>query len=192
MSDFGAPPPPSYGYAGTPAMPAPGGQPAGLGVRLVARLLDGLILGIPFGIIYSVLVLPAIMVAAKNATPTVDPTTGAVTGTTADPAAMGAIFGTAGLVYGIFFLIIIAYEVVLTATRGGTFGKQIMKLRVISTETGGNPSFGAALLRWLLPFVGSFACGIGQLVVYISPAFDNTGLQQGWHDKVAKTRVVKL
>ena len=164
-------------------MPAPAGQPAGLGVRFVARLLDGLILGIPFGIIYSVLVLPGMMAATK-----VDPTTGAV----ADPTALAGVMGTVFVVYGIFGVIAIAYEVVLIALRGATLGKQIMKLHVISTETGGFPGFGPAVLRWLIPLVGAFACGIVQLVVYISPAFDNTGLQQGWHDKVAKTRVVKL
>jgi hypothetical protein len=33
-------------------------------------------------------------------------------------------------------------------------------------------------------------CGLVTLLVYISPFFDNTGRNQGWHDKVAKTFVI--
>jgi uncharacterized RDD family membrane protein YckC len=183
VSDFGAPPQPSHGYSQGPAMPAPAGQPAGLGVRFLARLLDGLILGIPFGLLLAVLVGPAMAAALK-----IDPVTGAV----ADPTALSSAMATSFMLEGAFGLIFVVYEVALIALRGATLGKQIMKLQVISTETGGAPGFGPSLLRWLIPLVGVFACVIGQLVVYISPAFDSTGLQQGWHDKVAKTRVIKL
>ncbi len=33
-------------------------------------------------------------------------------------------------------------------------------------------------------------CGIGALLVYISPFFDNTMRFQGWHDKFAETVVI--
>jgi len=33
-------------------------------------------------------------------------------------------------------------------------------------------------------------CGIGALLVYLSPFFDNTMRFQGWHDKFAETVVI--
>jgi hypothetical protein len=37
---------------------------------------------------------------------------------------------------------------------------------------------------------GGFFCGIGQTLTYVSPFFDSSGWQRGWHDKVAKTQVI--
>jgi uncharacterized RDD family membrane protein YckC len=32
---------------------------------------------------------------------------------------------------------------------------------------------------------------LGQLLIYLSPFLDSTGKRQGWHDKLAKTIVIK-
>jgi len=177
-AQYGAQPygaPPAYGAPGFGAAP---GRPGSMGKRLLARLVDGLIVGIPIAVIYGVLIASAISSA------TVDPETGV--------ASPGSGF-TAGvfLAYPLILLIIVGYEVGMTATRGGTFGKSLLGLKVVREADGQIPGWGPAFLRWLIPAVGGLVCGIGQIVVYLSPFFDNTGRNQGWHDKVAKTLVVE-
>ncbi len=54
----------------------------------------------------------------------------------------------------------------------------ILGIRIVRTEDGRVPGWVPAILRWLVPFVGSFVCGIGQLVVYLSPFFDSSGRRQ--------------
>ena len=78
--------------------------------------------------------------------------------------------GVAGFFLAIFVLVVveIAYEVTLIALRG----------------------WGPSFMRWILPAIGAFFCGIGELVVYLSVLFDNSGRQQGWHDKVAHDLVI--
>ncbi|MGL5858441.1 MAG: RDD family protein [Angustibacter sp.] len=181
---FGSPPPPPYapppaapGYGPAPTAPqAPGVPPGsapgatgipGMGRRLVARIVDGLLLG--------VVLLPLALVFGVF-----DSLTGSST------TASSVNFGF----NGVTLLIGAVYEVGLIATRGATLGKQLLGIKVVTIETGARPDFGAAALRWLIPAIGAFVCGIGQLVVYASPLFDNTGRLQGWHDKVAKTQVV--
>ena len=62
--------------------------------------------------------------------------------------------------------------------------------KVVREQDGGLPGWGQSALRWLIPQVAGLVCGLVTLLVYLSPFFDNTGRQQGWHDKVAKTLVV--
>lgn len=85
----------------------------------------------------------------------------------------------------------IAYELGFIALRGATPGKMAMKIKVVQQDSGELPGWGPSALRWLIQFAGYVACLIGVLVVWISPFFDDSGRLQGWHDKVAKTRVVK-
>jgi uncharacterized RDD family membrane protein YckC len=168
--------PPAPGGYGMPGYGAPygGGYAyASMGKRLGARLLDGLIVGIPLSILYLVLVLPAITSAANG-----------------DSAAAGSVGGGVIFFYLITFLLSIGYEVGMIGARGATLGKQILGIKVVREADGQIPGYGPAALRWVIPFVAGFACGIGQLVVYLSPFWDNTRRNQGWHDKVAKTLVV--
>jgi uncharacterized RDD family membrane protein YckC len=90
----------------------------------------------------------------------------------------------------ILVMIWAVYEVGLTVTRGATVGKMALGLRVVR-EDGQPVDMGPAALRWAIQFVGIPACCIGLLVVWASPLFDGTKRYQGWHDKVAKTLVVK-
>jgi uncharacterized RDD family membrane protein YckC len=165
---YGAMPP-------APSAPPPGpafgsGQYADLGKRFLARLLDIVIVGVPLAILYFILVAVAVNDSDDGA--------GAATG--------GALI--------IFYVIAVAgplaYEVGMIATRGATIGKQVIGVKVVREADGQVPGGGPAFLRWLIPFVGGFVCGIGQLIVYLSPFFDNSGKRQGWHDKVAKTVVI--
>jgi uncharacterized RDD family membrane protein YckC len=152
-----------------------------MGRRLVARIIDGLILGVVLGPLYFV------MVGGASSTVTVDPQTGQITNNS-----VGLVTGMLFGYYAIAFLLSFAYENSLIALRGATLGKQAMGIRVVREADGQIPGWGPAILRWLIPFVGIFACCIGQTVVYVSPFFDGTRRYQGWHDKVAKTLVVRV
>ncbi|HEX3004305.1 MAG TPA: RDD family protein [Angustibacter sp.] len=168
------PPPPVYGNApsaGYGYAPGPvGGQPGGMGKRLLARIIDGVLLAV---VIIALGVPLGVFSAMTNAAGQ----TGFDLGPRLGFQALAVLIGA-------------GYEIGMIGARGATIGKQLMGLKVINIETGAVPGFGPAALRWLIPFIGSFFCGVGELLVYVSPFFDNSGRQQGWHDKVAKTQVV--
>jgi uncharacterized RDD family membrane protein YckC len=188
---FGGPPQPAYGGPGTAQahsgyveIPGLGAvKVATVGQRLVARIIDGVGLWI---VALIVMGIGGFGLFASASTVKVDQTTGQITSTG------GSGVGVAAFFLAIFVLIIIeiAYEVVLIALRGQTIGKQIMGVKVVLQENGQVPGWGPSFLRWILPAVGSFLCGIGALVVYLSVLFDNSGRQQGWHDKVAHDLVI--
>lgn len=65
-------------------------------------------------------------------------------------------------------------------------GKAIMKLQVVDKETGQPVGMGRMLLReWLGKIVSTLVFGIG----YLNILWDKN--HQGWHDKIAKTVVIK-
>jgi uncharacterized RDD family membrane protein YckC len=146
-----------------------------MGRRLVARILDGLVLGVPLSVVAGLL---GVWVAASSSS--------SADGSPAvAPLVLLALVG-----YVLFPIASILYEVLMTA-RGATLGKRWMGLRVVRFDTGADPGFGSAALRWLIPFVGGFVI-IGSLLVYLSPLWDASGLRRGWHDMVATTRVVDV
>jgi uncharacterized RDD family membrane protein YckC len=153
---------------------------ADMGRRLVARIIDGLLLSVVYTPLY------VVMVAGAATTVTVDPQTGQLSNSSVGMFS-GALIGFDLLLFAIGF----AYEVSMIALRGATVGKQVMGVRVVREADGQVPGWGPAALRWLIPFVGIFACCIGEIVVYLSPFFDGTRRFQGWHDKVAKTLVIR-
>jgi uncharacterized RDD family membrane protein YckC len=180
---YGYPQQPGYpGVAGaTPTgyVDVPGRGPTLLangGQRVGARIIDTVI-------VYAVIIVLYIMfgvglIAASS---------------TGDPSATGGIAaGGLALFFLAMFALVVLYEVVTTATMGATLGKKILGLSVVNSRNGQRPGFGACLLRWGFPaVVGMFTCGLGQLLILLSPFFDNTGKLQGWHDKAANTFVVK-
>jgi uncharacterized RDD family membrane protein YckC len=183
---YGQPAPPAGPY-GQPAPPVAGGygvapaggpQIASMVDRLFARIIDAVLLSVA-GLIFAI---PAIAAVAGST----DPVTG-------EPSNRAVAVLVVWVV--VFVVLTLAYEVVLIAVRGQTVGKQVMKLTVRRAADGALPGWGPSFLRWLVPLgaglVTSCIGGFGQLLVYLSPFFDNTGLRQGWHDKVAKTVVVK-
>lgn len=168
---------PAYG-ATAYGQPPSAGEPASMGTRLLARIIDNLILGVPFAI------LGSILLAAFVNTAEVDPVTDELEGG-------GGFLATFFLLIFVYAVLSVLYEVGLIATRGATFGKQWLGIKVVRQQDGGIPGWGPSFLRWLIPFAGGFICGIGQLVVYASPLFDSSGRNLGWHDMVAKTQVIK-
>ncbi|MFI9060478.1 RDD family protein [Streptomyces sp. NPDC053429] len=207
---------PGYGYPQQPGQPPYGAMPpapgtlqanngyinvAGLGTvevatmgrRFGARLIDGLVIGV----LYSI--LSAIGVAsAFGASKSIQDCTGMDYASSAyqscvnDQAeAAGGIIATFFGVILVFFVATLLYEWLMIAFVGATVGKLALGLKVVKENTGQVPGIGGGFVRWIIPMVGAFLCGIGQLLVYLSPFFDNSGKLQGWHDRAAGTIVVK-
>ncbi|MFC3561700.1 RDD family protein [Pedobacter jamesrossensis] len=133
---------------------------AGLGERIVARLID--LAG--FAILYIVVFI--LMIVSFRTS------------------------GTLGIVLLIIFLVIfIFYDLVCeVAMDGQTFGKKIMKIKVISLD-GGQPTFGQYLMRWIFRIVDfGFMFGWG-LVALVCVAVSKNHQRVG--DMLAKTTLIK-
>jgi hypothetical protein len=74
--------------------------------------------------------------------------------------------------------------VIFWATSGQTPGKMALGIKVIGTD-GAPVGWGKALLR----YVGYIISGLVLALGFIWIAFDSK--RQGWHDKIAKTYVVR-
>jgi uncharacterized RDD family membrane protein YckC len=68
---------------------------------------------------------------------------------------------------------------------GQTPGKMAMGIRVVSAQTGDVIGMGEALLRYVGYIISGLALGLGFLWIIWDPK------HEGWHDKIASTRVVK-
>lgn len=140
---------------------------AGLGPRLLARLLDAVLVYVPAGLVLQILGLP----------PPVFPLGGV------DVWAWSAATG----------LVWFGYYAAFETTSGGTIGKRLLKLRVVSAD-GTAPGVRAAVVRnlWLLfglvPYVG----GIAQLVaiVVLAVSISSDEYHRGKHDELAGTAVM--
>ena len=181
----GIPPQQGYGYPQQPGFPGgPGPRVASMGRRFGARVIDGLILGVIYGVLAFAGIAGAVN-SVNDCDPNAADYTTCVNNASSDFAAkFGAIFGALAIHS-------LLYEWLMTGLVGATLGKMAVGLRVVKADTGQKPGLGSAFIRWIIPVVGSFACGIGQLVVYLSPFWDKSGRQQGWHDKAASTMVVQ-
>ena len=84
-----------------------------------------------------------------------------------------------------WFLIAMAYYVIMEATSGGTLGKKAMGIRVVRAD-GGAISWQAAIIRNLLRIIDGFAFYlVGAIIVWVSKSKQRLG------DIAAKTLVVK-
>lgn len=133
---------------------------AGLGERIVARLID--LAG--FAVLY-IVVLILMIASFRNS-------------------------GTLGVVLIIIFLVIfVFYDLVCELTMDGqTFGKKIMKIKVISLD-GGQPTFGQYMMRWIFRVIDfGFIFGWG-LVALVCVAVSKNHQRIG--DMLAKTTLIK-
>ncbi|MEV7022484.1 RDD family protein [Kitasatospora sp. NPDC093558] len=170
--------------------PAPA-PPAGLGRRLAARAVDTVVLavvataaGIPLGNSVS----DHIQQKLDQARMASALTRREVQVWLVDDVVVGKI----AVLLGILLFVSLLYEVLPTARTGQTFGKRIAGIRVAdataspSAAVRTRPSLGRSLLRWavrqlsfpLLP------------VALLWPLLDRSG-RRGWHDRAARTRVVR-
>ena len=67
-----------------------------------------------------------------------------------------------------------------------TPGKMVISARIIDAETGGPPSTGQLLIRYLGYYVSTLPLFLGLIWVGIDRR------KQGWHDKLARTLVVRV
>lgn len=103
----------------------------------------------------------------------------------------GGIFRLAAVVAGIFFAASGAYTIPQTAIWGQTIGKRITGLRVVARDGGLRVGWAAALWRWCLPSVVSFAWGVGSALSVGAYLWALTNPERrGLHDMVAGTTVV--
>lgn len=93
------------------------------------------------------------------------------------------IAGVPGIVLG--WLGSILYYVLFTGLKGQTPGKMATGIQVV-TEGGEVPGVGRAFLREI---IGKIISTVVIFIGYIWVAFDPR--KQGWHDKIARTYVVK-
>ncbi|MFJ6719400.1 MULTISPECIES: RDD family protein [unclassified Streptomyces] len=206
---------PGYGYPQQPGQPPYGAMPpapgtlqanngyinvAGLGTvevatmgrRFGARVIDGLVIGVLYAILSSI-GLASAFGASKSiqdcgtdyASPTYQ------TCVNDQAAAAGGIIATFFGFILIFFIATLLYEWLMIAFVGATVGKLALGVKVVKENTGQVPGIGGGFIRWIIPMVGALLCGIGQILTYLSPFFDNSGKLQGWHDRAAGTIVVK-
>ncbi len=172
---YGGAPPPGGPYPGGPGDPyaGPGGDPlAGMpplahrGKRLVARIIDALIVGVPVAIV------------------------------------LGFAFG--GYNYNstlrsfwqdlVYALVYFAYDGYMLTTRGQTFGKRWMHIRVALLDNGANPAGQAGWTRaavYALPPVLP-CCGSVFWLVNVAWCLWDRPYHQCLHDKAAKTVVVAV
>ncbi|MFI9784807.1 RDD family protein [Kitasatospora sp. NPDC051984] len=166
---------------------------ATMGQRFAARLLDGLITSVVLGIAMALGLAGAIGMADK-----VKDCSGYTYGTASYQSCVNEqAQASAGFLAAIFsFMAVVAvfnllYEWLMVGLMGATLGKMALGLRVVKENTGQNPGVGGGFVRFVIPQVGAFLCGIGQVLVFLSPFFDNSGKLQGWHDRAAGTVVIK-
>lgn len=148
----------------------PGTQPparpvvASFGARFLAKLIDAVILSVPTSLMVFVNVT-AIANAARNPNGT----------------------STLPVVIGVNLLLLAAmywYEVLVVASSGGTFGKRLLKLRIIK-EDGQPLNHGAALGRFFAQGASSMFFGFGYWMALFDPE------KRAMHDHICRTRVVR-
>ena len=94
--------------------------------------------------------------------------------------------GTRGLLDVLLSWVLPAVVIVLFwIYRSATPGKMAISARIVDARTGGRPSRGQCIVRYLGYYVSILGLGAGFLWV----AFDKH--KQGWHDKLARTVVIK-
>ena len=175
------PPPPAPGPAG--GQPVPGvPRPGELLDRFLARLIDSVLLGIVFGVLQAIFV--GIFIAGS---------------TSAGEYVLAWLF-----ISVINVVVTLGYFAFLESSNGATLGKQLLKLKVVGPDGVSNPtmeqalrrnSFYALYLAFIIPFIGPVIGGLGLLAAYIYIAVtinNDTVARQGWHDKFADTRVLKI
>lgn len=77
------------------------------------------------------------------------------------------------------------YTILFWLYLGGTPGKRLMRLKVLDEKTGNKLTLGQSIIR----YIGYIPSTLVLLLGFIWIAFD--AKKQGWHDKMAKSVVVR-
>ena len=84
-----------------------------------------------------------------------------------------------------YIILKIIYQTFFVYQYGATLGKLAMKIKVIEIRTQSNPSFASSLNRAIFRIISEMFFYLGFLWGMMDP------LKQTWHDKTAKTLVIK-
>ena len=87
--------------------------------------------------------------------------------------------------FGVVILIMVAYHIALWAWQSTTVGGIICRIRVVRSD-GARLQFTDALVRGLASIFSAAVIGLGWLWILWDPR------RQAWHDKIAKTYVVRV
>lgn len=144
---------------------------ASAGSRLAAVLIDGLLF-LPLAIVGGV--LSYLMRPAPGQAP--------------GPMGAGAM-GMAAIL-GLYGLAVAIYQIYLLSTRGQTFGKKTMKIRIVKLD-GSQPGFvHAVLLRAIVNALPTMIPIVGGVYGLVDILFIFRGDRRCIHDLIASTRVV--
>ena len=164
---YGAPP----GYG--PGLP-PGVELASWGQRAVALLLDGL-----FGGLLAIPSLVLIVIAAASADED-----GSLDATSGTLLTVGILLGVAAVVVSIWN---VGWR---QGKHGWSWGKQVMRIKLVRLADGVPPGGGIGLGRYLVrQLLGGVSAGIYTLLTYLWPLWDER--RQSLDDKIFSTLVVK-
>ncbi|GIJ37673.1 RDD family protein [Micromonospora andamanensis] len=186
------PPPPGWTAGPPPPVLGPGGQPlASFGDRLLAYLIDT---AIATGIMIVLFIPPFLFVWFRMFTEMTRANPDGTFGPT-EPDVFGEFFvlivllqlGLLALMLGIYWI----YHVEYLKRTGQTFGKKVMKLRVVSLDPTHTLDRRMAGKRYLVQFVGGSLVPGGSYVDGLWQLWDKPW-QQCLHDKFAGTVVVKV
>jgi uncharacterized RDD family membrane protein YckC len=187
MPGYGPAPGAGYGPAPGYGPPTGGvGQPADLLPRFLARLLDFLLVGVVNGLIMAVVVVGILGVSSGGTF------SGMGMGGNYASGAIGGLVGAA---------ISLAYFSFMESSTGQTVGKMALKIRTVGPD-GAPPSLEVAVRRnfWValgalavVPVLGGLIGSIAELVIVIMiiVTISQSPVRQGWHDKLAGTRVIR-
>ena len=162
-------PEPSNYPSAVPAGPSAWGFPlASWGKRVGATLLDGVLSGVPTMVFY---VIGMVLVAADSQT------SGALS-------VVGGLIMVVGYLIGIALMLWnVCYK---QGTTGMSFGKSIMRLRLVSEQAGQPIGFGSAFVRSLAHAIDGAICYIG----FLFPLWD--AKRQTIADKIMNTLVLDV
>ena len=93
--------------------------------------------------------------------------------------------GSLSLLNLLYLAISVTYYAVLNG-QGQTVGKMAMKIKVVDEVTGAPIGVGRGIVRYLMYILMSVALYIGDIMWLANPE------HRGWHDKVAKTSVIRV
>ncbi len=141
--------------------------PVDLGRRLAAVVLDGAVVSGLITAAYLVIGIIAFLLAS-----------------------LGASAGVLNVVSTVLLLAIVAgiaaYYLLPLGRTGQTLGKRILGIRVIDNTGGGSIGVGRSFGRYFFLWLMGLPCYLGYLSVFL----DKSGWHRGWHDSMARTKVV--
>ena len=96
------------------------------------------------------------------------------------------------LVCGALSLALVVVQWVLHGRLGWTVGRRLVGIRTVDERSRRPIGMARVLLRGLVVAVSALVLVVGQVVVLLSPLFDRSGRNQGWHDRAARAVVLDV